>query len=313
MRGMPLLPDAREPDGFDRMLAVPELWSAAIEAIRQRHGLDEHFEKTSEGSAVVYLSQRWCIKLHPPIGDFIPGYRRESKALHYLAGRLPIPTPVIAAEGELEGWPYFVATRLGGVPVDRVWAQLDPSSRVRIAEQIGAAARALHDLPVRPFDDLAEPWPIFRAAQRERCLAREREKGLAPALLQALESYLELDALPDPEFGPALLHTELGPNHVLVTGDRVTGLIDFGEAMVGDPEYDLSAVGLFVTRGDRAAFGAFCRAYGYDAALADPDRPARLLRHALLHRYGTLAWYLRTLNPPTTELDALAEFWFAVA
>jgi hypothetical protein len=71
---------------------------------------------------------------------------------------------------------------------------------------------------------------------------------------------------------------------------------------------------MFVTRGDPAAFRAFGLAYGLaEDALADPDRPVRLLRHALLHQYGTLAWYLDVLRPPLRCLADLATHWFAVA
>ncbi|HUH01645.1 MAG TPA: phosphotransferase, partial [Kofleriaceae bacterium] len=150
---------------------------------------------------------------------------------------------------------------------------------------------------------------------RARCVARERERGLDEARIAELERFLAAgdrwDAAPQ---GRALLHTEIGPGHVLVerSAEGVpSGLIDFGEAMIGDPEYDLAAVGLFVTRGDRGAFGAFCRGYGLSPDdISEPRRPLRLLRHALLHRYGTLAWYLDRLDPPRGSLEDLADFWF---
>ncbi len=294
------------------MLRTPGNWAGAVEEISRRHALDGPFQPSVEGSAVVWLSASRCIKLHPPLAEFLDSFRRETATLHYIAGRLPIPTPAIVAEGTLGDWPYFVATRLEGTPIDRVWPGLDAATRTRVAEHLGVAMAALHGLPAAPLADLGEPWPEFRREQRARCLAREREKQLDPQLEMQLAAWLtRSDALSDPEFTPALLHTEIGPHHLLVSGDRLTGLIDFGEAMVGDPDYDIAPVGLFVTRGDASAFGAFARAYGRDdATLRDPDYRARLLRHALMHRFGTLAWYLRVLGPPTTDLGELADFWF---
>jgi aminoglycoside 2''-phosphotransferase len=46
-----------------------------------------------------------------------------------------------------------------------------------------------------------------------------------------------------PAFPPALVHRDLAPEHVLVDPDsgRLTGLIDFEDATVGDPVIDLVA------------------------------------------------------------------------
>jgi hygromycin-B 7''-O-kinase len=195
-----------------------------------------------------------------------------------------------------------------------VWDGLDRTVRVELATQLGEAIAALHRIRGEPVASVTDPWIMFRAQQRARCMDLERSKGLAPDRLAELERYLErLYRIDGPSPVPALLHTEIGPSHVLVQAGRITGLIDFGDAMVGDPEYDLAPVGMFVTRGDRAAFRAFSEAYGDTGdTLLDPDRPARLLRHALLHRYGTLAWYLDVLTPPAGSLEDLATHWFGI-
>ncbi len=304
----------RSPAEFSASLFLPGQWVDAIDAIRQRHGLTEQFSQSRDGSTVVFLSDQRCIKLHPPFPGFSASHRREVAALGCVAGALPIPTPELLAEGTLDDWGYFITTRLPGRPIDALWDDLGADVRIDLATQLGDSIRELHRLDGDPVARLTEEWGEFRAAQRVRCLDQERDGGLAAPRLTELEHYLDrIDQLPEPSPTPAILHTEIGPSHVLVADGRITGLIDFGDAMVGDPEYDLAPVGMFVTRGDRAAFGAFCRAYGQDAsALADPEREDRLLRHALLHRYGTLRWYLEVLDPPPLSLDALATHWFGV-
>ena len=42
------------------------------------------------------------------------------------------------------------------------------------------------------------------------------------------------------EFKPALLHADLGPEHLLVRDGRLAGVIDWGDARVGDPALDYS-------------------------------------------------------------------------
>ncbi len=309
---MPVIGDAGE---FARGLFDSGRWVDAIDAIRARHGLREAFVQSRLGSTVVFLSPRHCIKLFAPLPGFHASHLREVAALRCVAGRLPIATPEVCADDVLEGWTYYVATRLPGQPIDAVWDELDARARLRLAAALGEAIGQLHRVDGSPVAAVTEPWAEFRPAQRARCLDQERSKGLPADRLAELEVYLRrLDEIPEPSPLPALLHTEIGPSHVLVDDGRLTGLIDFGDAMVGDPEYDLAPVGMFVTRGDAAAFRAFGEAYGSDAdALRDPARPRRLLRHALLHRYATLAWYLDVLRPPAGSLDELAAFWFGVA
>jgi hygromycin-B 7''-O-kinase len=311
---MPAAPDIDTLGAFHDALFRPGQWADAIATIRQRHGLTEPFSQSANGSTVVFLSPRRCIKLHPPFPGFIASHHREVAALRCLAGELPIATPQVLADGALGEWRYFVSTRLPGRPIDAVWDGLDQAARLDLATALGEAIRQLHRLGGEPVARVTEPWDAFRASQRARGLDLERSKGLAPDRVSELERYLlRLDRIAEPASPRGLLHTEIGPSHVLVDEGRITGLIDFGDTMVGDPEYDLAPVGMFVTRGDPAAFRAFCVAYGLDAdALADPDRPARLLRHALLHRYATLAWYLDVLAPPSGSLDELATHWFGV-
>ncbi len=309
-----VLPAVDSPANFDRLLFRPEQWTDAIAAVARRHHLRGPFVQSTRGSSVVFLSERTCIKLQPPLPGYLASHEREVAALGFVASKLPIDTPEIRAEGELETWRYFVSTRLPGRPIDEVWDGLEPPHRIRVAQALGEAIRSMHALGGGPLVPISEPWSTFRATQRARCLELERRKGLPRERQAELEAYLSrLEATSDPRRPATLLHTEIGPSHVLVDQERITGVIDFGDAMAGHPEYDLAPVGMFVTRGDAGAFRAFSEAYGLDAeALSDPDRPARLMRHGLLHRYGTLAWYLDTLGPPPGSLDDLANHWFGV-
>ncbi len=311
---MSRLPDIPDPEAFYGRLRKPGQWVNAINEIAREHGLAGPFSQSTDGSTVVFLSDQHCIKLHPPLPGFLASHQREVAALRCILGRLTIPTPELVADGELGAWKYFVSTRLSGRPIDAIWNDLDTEVRLRLATELGRAIQGLHQLDSDRVGQVTEPWAAFRRSQRARCLDLEEGKGLPSARLLELESYLSrLDQLGEPSTTSSLLHTEIGPSHVLVDKGRITGLIDFGDAMVGDPEYDLAPVGMFVTRGDSAAFRAFCLAYGLDEdELANPDRPARLLRHAVLHRYGTLAWYLETLAPPSGSLDDLAAHWFGV-
>ena len=53
---------------------------------------------------------------------------------------------------------------------------------------------------------------------------------------QARRLFHEAESLVD--FAPALLHADLGPDHLLVRDGRLAGVIDWGDARVGDPALD---------------------------------------------------------------------------
>lgn len=308
------LPRVADPQAFHGLLRRPGQWLGAIAEIREKHGLGGSFSQSTTGSSVVFLSDEHCIKLHPPLPGFLEGHRCEAAALRSIGDSLRVPTPQLLVDDALGEWTYLISTRLPGRPIDAVWDELDSSTRVGLATQLGHAIRELHQLSAEPLAKVCEPWSGFRAAQRARGVDEKRRQGLTPNRVAEMEDFLgSFEGVHDVSMPSSLLHTEIGPSHVLVDAGRVTGLIDFGDARIGDAEYDLAPVGMFITRGDAVAFGAFCAAYGIDAeALADPNRPKRLLRHALLHRYGTLGWYLDVLAPPPGSLDQLGTHWFGV-
>jgi hygromycin-B 7''-O-kinase len=101
--------------------------------------------------------------------------------------------------------------------------------------------------------------------------------------------------------------------HLLVESKgawHVSGLIDFEPAMLGAPEYELSAVGIFLTCAEPGLLRAFLDAYG---AEADDELPLRIMAYTLLHRYSDLRWYLERLPVPDDvgDLEGLARRWFA--
>jgi aminoglycoside phosphotransferase (APT) family kinase protein len=104
------------------------------------------------------------------------------------------------------------------------------------ADGVHAFLEALHaldssSLPVRHVD--------WIDAYREQCAEFERlviplvDKDLRP---QAKRLFSDAENLVD--FKPALLHGDLGPEHLLVRDGRLAGVLDWGDARLGDPALD---------------------------------------------------------------------------
>ena len=76
------------------------------------------------------------------------------------------------------------------------------------------------------------------------------------------------------DFVPALVHGDLGPEHVLCRDGRVVGVIDWSDARIGDPALDLA----WCLNGTPDAFAsAVGRVYGADTA----SRERALFYHRL--------------------------------
>ncbi|WP_367130517.1 phosphotransferase family protein [Saccharothrix sp. HUAS TT1] len=289
-------PPAATEDQFDAL--DDDALRPGVEALCDHLDLSGDVERFADGSLPVYsVGPHHVLKLFPTVHlDEVATERDVLAAVH---GRLPVPTPGLRAAGEFGGWGYVLMERLRGASLRDVWPGLAAGARRDVARQVGEALAALHAItpPMPPVD-----WPGFVRTQRDGCVARQRDRNLAPEWLEQVPDFLDSVDLGRPE--PVLAHTEVMSAHLLIDGGRLTGLFDFEPAMRAAPEYEFVATGVFLTRGDRGANRALLGGYGRAVD------PRRVLAYALLHVYSNLAWYLREAPTRARTLDELAEHWF---
>jgi hygromycin-B 7''-O-kinase len=278
-----------------------------VDAICARHHAGGAIARFADGSLPVYaVGDARVLKLYPPIHR--DECEVEASVLAAIAGKLPIATPVIDAVGELDGWGYVLMSRLRGESLATAWPRIDEAARVRLMAALGEGLAALHavDAPALGPPD----WEAFVREQRASAVERQRAKGLDEPWLAQLPGFLA--SLPvEASSRRVLLHTEIMREHLLVTesagGWALSGLFDFEPAMRGAAEYELAAVGVFVSCGEPRYLRALLRAYGYRDAELDEGLARRLLGQAIVHRYSNLRWYLERLPAlATPTLDALA-------
>jgi aminoglycoside 2''-phosphotransferase len=169
---------------------------------------------------------------------------REMHVLELVRPRVPvsIPDPIHYERG------CMVYPLLPGQPLllEDI-RRMDEADQQRMADQLGAFLHALHTTPLSEAGQ--EVPPTVAPATRERIVDlrdRVREKVyplLLPHQVQWVEA-LYADVLDDGhalDYEPALVHADLAPYHVLYDADsrRITGVLDFGTAGVGDPAQDV--------------------------------------------------------------------------
>jgi aminoglycoside phosphotransferase (APT) family kinase protein len=178
---------------------------------------------------------------------------------------------------------------------------IDPGALVPgpgLAAALGRALAAVHDLPARLVED-AE-LPVYTAPEyRTRRLAevdRAAATGHVPAgLLARWERTLEEAGAW--RFTPCVVHGDLAAENVLVGGDRVSGVLGWGQTRVADPADDIAWL---VAAASPDGLESVLEAYAHTRRDA-PDRD--LLRRARLA--GELAVARWLLHGTTTGDEAV--------
>ncbi len=288
--------------GLDALRAEPARWLPWVAALAARF-TGRPVQAAGTSTVLVGLAPDVVIKLYPPF--LRDHFAFERASLPHLHGRLPVPTPRLLGEGELEGWPWLAMSRLQGHALDTTWAGLPEAARAALLVHVGEVAAALHGLPVAPMQAAAPAWPAFLAGQRARCEARQRRTGLPAHLLAQLPAFLDG---PVPEGPGVVLTGEFTPFNLLVDeAGRLRGMIDFGDGLVGPREYDWLGPMCFLVQGHPGRLDALFRGLGRPAPR---EQREALLRLLLLHRYSHLPVQLQVPGwRSATDFTALAAAW----
>lgn len=279
-------------DEWGRVFTDAIVWRPLVEAICRRHGIAVETVRAGYpgGNAVFIVNDAAVVKISCPF--FREWFAAEQEVTARVAERTDLPVPRVLAQGVIDAgaeWPYFVMSFVAGERIGDVWGELSEADRCRIAESLGRMTRVLHEIPLeglRHLDTTRDGWARFVKRQIDGCVARHAKRSLPPHLLAQVPDFLaSLDLTPPQAL--RLLNADITEDHVLLApsprGWEIVGLIDSGDAMVGDPEYEFVALALGALAEDRAAFRHFLTAYGVGAV--DPAFNGRMLGWTLLHRF----------------------------
>ena len=235
---------------------------------------------------VVGLDDRLILKIFPP--SLRSQFVSERMALAQLRGCLSLPIPEIVVEGERDGWPYLVITRLSGILGTQAWPVLPEDQKERVLVGIGETIAEVQRVPVGDLSGIEPRWDRFIARQIEGCRARHARLGLPPKFLDGLDDILRDAAALIPLDAPAVILTgEYIPENFLLSSEggswRLSGLIDFGDVMTGWGEYDLLGPSAFMTAGMPRRVRSLFAGFGYSQADIDFRMKRRLMALMLLH------------------------------
>jgi hygromycin-B 7''-O-kinase len=215
---------------------------------------------------VVGLGEHLILKIFPPLlrAQFVA----ERGSLGQLKGRLRLPIPEIVAEGERDGWPYLIITRLDGTLGSDVWPQLAEDQKERLLREVGATIADVQRVPPGPLAQIEPGWDVFMHRQMQGCRARHQRLGLAPKFLDGLDDLLrDAAGLVPMDASPVILVGEYIPQNFMLACQNgqwsLAGLFDFGDVMTGWRDYDLLGPSAFMAAGRPGRVRSLFEGFGY--------------------------------------------------
>ncbi len=264
--------DSFEPDILQ---AAPELRGASFVSLGE--GMDNR---------ALLVADRFVFRF-PKHAEAAERLQREIALLPKLAPRLEVSIPRIEFVGQQANTGFaFTGHRL--IPGIPLLYDLTGPARKRAIGDIAGLLTALRAIPVTE----ARSWGVADEDPRpgyaeDLELARAQVYPLvAPSVRDYIErlfdTYLADKSLLDYE--PSLLHADLAPDHIRYSPEagRITGVIDWGDASIGDPDYELS----YLYRAGGAHFLEEVVQHGPHRDSAKLEKKTAVLRRSRHHRYA---------------------------
>ena len=295
---MSCFPDLPDHDSYEAYFRDEARCRPDVEALCEARGLRAPaLERMPNGSNMVYaLDDARVLKVCAPL--HAEEALAEVATLEVVSqAALGVPTPELLDHGEeAGGWRWLVMTRLPGVVARSVWHTVDHADRHHIITQLGAWIAASHasaTLQSLALSPLRDDWPKRQRWLREGLVARQARYGAQALWLDQIDPYLSdwapIDA--PTTIQHADLHTGNLMLHQAQGRWRLSGLLDFADALRAPPLYDIASPLVSLARGDAQLTRALLEAALGDAA---SELEARAMGHwVLLHEFSHLPYYAR--------------------
>jgi aminoglycoside phosphotransferase (APT) family kinase protein len=189
------------------------------------------------------VDAKWLFRF-PKRETSVAKLNREHKLLSGLGEWVSLPVPNYEYFHESRESPSRIFAgyrKMPGIPGD-ISKTVD---RRRVARQLGVFLERLHTYPVDKAReagvlekrDLLAHWRDKSREQLRRLVGPTVNRGL-------LRRYLENDAPSTFDGAPSLVHNDLWAGHILVDtrSGGVSGIIDWGDTIIGDPAIDFACL-----------------------------------------------------------------------
>jgi len=200
-----------------------------------------------EDHYALVLDDRYVFRF-PRHANHPTGLNLELAVLSALKGRCALPTPdyrYVSPAGDFAGYEMIEGVEL----TPARFAALSRTAQETVLDQVAGFLSAIHGLALEEVIALLgaapDPWP--NAGTPVDAAAEGRARRLPPIarampdLASSVEDFYTRLALRPPAI-QRLTHSDVTLDHLLLapSGERLAGVIDFGDVELGDPAYDFA-------------------------------------------------------------------------
>lgn len=180
--------------------------------------------------------------------DILKQHIKELELLPLLNRSLSLRVPNLVYH-QTETPPYYMAyKKIHGKPIT------SSINREHLIETITVFLSELHDTDHSSLEYIPryspESWRREYGELHQR-ITGEVYQSLEPSIREKIDDEFNRFQDTDLDFNPVISHRDLTSDHILELDGRITGVIDWGDACVGDPAFDLT--GLLMDFGDQVA------------------------------------------------------------
>ncbi|MFW6174419.1 MAG: phosphotransferase family protein [Chloroflexota bacterium] len=307
-------PHFASPEEFAARRGDAVFWRPWLAEVLDRHDLGHRHQQPEAGTGATHPTFV-CGDVVVKLFGYSPSWR-QAHAAERAAHRALATDPHIAAArliavGDLfddpeAPWPYLITERVQGI----AWgeAALSDRERARLAAELGGQIRRTHILStagIATHDD----WSALET------VAANGRSSLPDRLALQINDYLARQRAGDSVF----VHGDLMCRHVFVEAGRITGIIDWGDAIAADRHYELAKLHLDLFDCDKHLLRDFLEASDWPASggFADTAMRQAIERQAHMlaqHGRGDVFHKLPDLIPlhKIESLEGLAMELFAI-
>lgn len=174
----------------------------------------------------------------------------ESKFLsQFSSSPVAVPKMTLHTDPELE-WPYATYPFINGLPFKvELMSNFSKVEVSNIALKLGEFLKVLHSFPVERIKELTEY--SFDALQSWQERLENIKRVVFPHISETEQQWIErlfsdfFEMFKKSQIKKCVTHSDLHPEHIIVDNGKLSGIIDFGDILIGDPAYDFSYLGKY--------------------------------------------------------------------
>lgn len=204
---------------------------------------DGHYEAKGGWVSRAWVGDDFVVRMGDASAS--SAYEHEASVVALLEGT-EVPHARHIAHGTSAEGAWYVSSRLPGRTLHDAWPSASVAERRSIIHSLGDALRALHRVPAPT--GLMPPWlrgalaggswPAYHPPVVGAAMALVEDAGSSASVRSWVSSHVPLfDA--DPH---VLVHGDLHGSNIMVDDGRVTGLIDFAEAVAQPADVELDTI-----------------------------------------------------------------------